>query len=279
MQNTTCNFFAVLKDNSIRKIDLLQNITNDIRKIFIENGLVFMDEDTHEIKFDGNYAVQEEEILYVDLELPENIKEASNNPIGIDVLNLATDDVKALFWMENDIYYFQNFDNRKLLKNKNVIFYDRTSYNKLVEDALIVENNVNAIHKDGKFYFKSYANANKIFSLIEYFEEASNEEIEEFAKSNILEMDTIWIRDNANTLIRKQITLIQKSNVLAKATPKKIQTSAGKFKLVIEVKNGKLVLPSSKKEFKDILSFLNEQYYIGLITKSKYRTNSKRNVD
>jgi len=279
MKNTTCNFFAILKDNSIRKIDLLQNITNDIRAIFIENGLVFMDEDTHEIKFDGNYAVQEEEILYVDLELPENIKEASNNPIGIDVLNLTTDDVKALFWTENDIYYFQNFDNRKLLKNKNVIFYDRNSYNKLVEDALIVENNINAIHKNGKFYFKSYANANKIFSLIEYFEEASNEEIDEFAKSNILEMDTIWIRDNANTLIRKQITLIQKSNVLAKATPKKIQTSAGKFKLVIEIKNGKLVLPSSKKEFKDILSFLNEQYYIGLITKSKYRTNSKRNVD
>lgn len=279
MQNTTCNFFAILKDNSIRKIDLLQNITNDIRKIFIESGIDFMDEDTHEIKFDGNYAVQEEEILYVDLELPENIKEASNNPIGINVLNLAADDVKALFWIENDIYYFQNFDNRKLLKNKNVIFYDRNSYNKLVEDALIVENNINAIHKNGKFYFKSYANANKIFSLIEYFEEASNEEIEEFAKSNILEMDTIWIRDNANTLIRKQITLIQKSNVLAKATPKKIQTSAGKFKLVIEIKNGKLVLPSSKKEFKDILSFLNEQYYIGLITKSKYRTNSKRNVD
>lgn len=279
MQNITCNFFAVLKDNSIRKIDLLQNITNDIRKIFIESGIDFMDEDTHEIKFDGNYAVQEEEILYVDLELPESIKEAPNNPIGIDVLNLGKDEVKALFWTENDIYYFQNFDNRKLLKNKNVIFYDKNSYNKLVEDALIVENNINAIHKNGKFYFKSYANANKIFSLIEYFEEASNEEIEEFAKSNILEMDTIWIRDNANTLIRKQITLIQKSNILAKATPKKIQTSAGKFKLVIEIRNGKLVLPSSKKEFKDILSFLNEQYYIGLITKSKYRTNSKRNVD
>lgn len=279
MKNITCNFFAILKDNSIRKINLLQNITNDIRNIFIENGLLFMDNDTHEIKFDGNYAVQDEEILYVDLELPENIKEASNNPIGLDVLNLATDDVKALFWIENNIYYFQNFDNRKLLKNKNVIFYDRNSYNKLVEDALIVENNINAIHKNGKFYFKSYANANKIFSLIEYFEEASNEEIDEFAKNNILEMDTIWIRDNANTLIRKQITLIQKSNVLAKATPKKIQTSASKFKLSIEIKNGKLVIPNNKKECKDVLSFLNEQYYIGLITKSKYRTNSKRNVD
>lgn len=279
MQNTTCNFFAILKDNSIRKIDLLQNITNDIKKIFIESGIDFMDEDTHEIKFDGNYAVQEEEILYVDFELPESIKEASNNPIGIDVLNLGKDDVKALFWIENDIYYFQNFDNRKLLKNKNVIFYDKNSYNKLVEDALIVENNINAIHKNGKFYFKSYTNANKIFSLIEYFEEASNEEIDEFAKSNILEMDTIWIKDNANILVRKQITLIQKSNVLAKATPKKIQTSANKFNLSIEIKNGKLVIPNNKKECKDILSFLNEQYYIGLITKSKYRTNSKRNVD
>jgi hypothetical protein len=279
MPNTTCNFFAILKDNSIRKIDLLQNITNEIRNIFIDNSLFLMDEDTLEIKFDGNYAVQEEEVLFVDLILPENIIEAKNNPIGLNVLNLDTDDVKALFWVENDVYYFQNFDNRKLLRNKNVIFYDNNSYNKLVENALIVENVVNAIHKNDKLYFKSYANANKIFSLMEYFEEASNEEIDEFAKSDKLIVDTIWLRDNANTLIRKQITLIQKSNILIKANPKRIQTSAGKFKLIIELDNGKLKLPNDKKHCKDILSFLNEQYYIGLITKSKYRTNSKRNVD
>jgi hypothetical protein len=279
MPNYTCNFFAILKDNSIRKIDLLQNITNEIRNIFIDNSLFLMDEDTLEIKFDGNYAVQEEEVLFVDLILPENIIEAKNNPIGLNVLNLDTDDVKALFWVENDVYYFQNFDNRKLLRNKNVIFYDNNSYNKLVENALIVENVVNAIHKNDKLYFKSYANANKIFSLMEYFEEASNEEIDEFAKSDKLIVDTIWLRDNANTLIRKQITLIQKSNILIKANPKRIQTSAGKFKLIIELDNGKLKLPNDKKHCKDILSFLNEQYYIGLITKSKYRTNSKRNVD
>lgn len=279
MPNNTCNFFAILRDNSIRKIDLLQNITNEIRNIFIDNSLYLMDEDTQEIKFDGNYAVQEEEVLFVDLILPENIIEAKNNPIGLNVLNLDTDDVKALFWVENDVYYFQNFDNRKLLRNKNVIFYDNNSYNKLVENALIVENVVNAIHKNDKLYFKSYANANKIFSLMEYFEEASNEEIDEFAKSDKLIVDTIWLRDNANTLIRKQITLIQKSNILIKANPKRIQTSAGKFKLIIELDNGKLKLPNDKKHCKDILSFLNEQYYIGLITKSKYRTNSKRNVD
>lgn len=279
MPNTTCNFFAILKDNSIRKIDLLQNITNEIRDVFVDNSLYLIDEDTQEIKFDGNYAVQEEEILYVELILPENVVESKNNPIGLNVLNLDTDDVKALFWVENDVYYFQNFDKRKLLRNKNVIFYDNNSYNKLVKNALIVENVINAIYKNDKLYFKSYANANKIFSLSEYFEEASNEEINEFAKSDKLIVDTIWLRDNANTLIRKQITLIQKSNILITANTKRIQTSAGKFKLIIELDNGKLKLPNDKKHCKDILSFLNEQYYIGLITKSKYRTNSKRNVD
>ena len=279
MPNTTCNFFAILKDNSIRKIDLLQNITNEIRDIFIDNIIYLIDEDTQEIKFDGNYAVQEEEVLFVDLILPEYIIESINNPIGLNVLNLDTDDVKALFWVESNVFYFQNFDNRKLLRNKNVIFYDNNSYNKLVKNALIVENVVNAIYKNDKLYFKSYANANKIFSLMEYFEEASNEEINEFAKSDKLIVDEIWLRDNANTLIRKQITLIQKSNILIKANTKRIQTSAGKFKLIIELDNGKLKLPNDKKQCKDILSFLNEQYYIGLITKSKYRTNSKRNVD
>lgn len=279
MPDTTCNFFAILKDNSIRKIDLLQSITNNIRNIFIDNSLYLMDEDTQEIKFDGNYVVQEEEVLFVDLVLPENIIEAGNNPIGLNLLNLVTDEIKALFWVEDDVYYFQNFDNRKLLRTKNVIFYDNNAYNRLVENALIIDNIVNAIHKNGKLYFKSYANANKIFSLIEYFEEASNEEIIEFAKSDKLIVDTIWLSENANTLIRKQITLIQKSDILSKVNTKRIQTSAGRFKLIIELEYGKLKLPNDKKQCKDILSFLNEQYYIGLITKSKYRTNSKRNID
>lgn len=276
MPNTTCNFFAILKDNTIRKIDLLQTITQDIRSVFVNIGNSMMNEDVEKIHFDGNFNIQDEEILYVEMELPNYITEAKTNPIGLEVLNIDTDIIKTLFWIENDKYYFQNFDNRKLLRNKNVIFWDNNTFHKLTENALIVDNIVNGIYETDKFYFKSYSNANKIFSLTSFFEEASDKVIDEFATNNKLTVDANWLKLNGNSIIKKQITLIQKSNVLASGNVKKIKTHANKFNLTIELVDGKLVLPNDKKLCKDILSFLNEQYYIGLITGTKFRTNSKR---
>jgi hypothetical protein len=279
MSTSTCNFYAILKDDSIRKINLLQAITDSIKDVFISSGLKLLNDDTQEIKFDGNYAVQEEEVLYVEMSLPDNVIEAYSNSIGINELDLGIDDIKTVFWVDNDIYYFQNFDKRKLLQNRNVIFWNNTTYDKLTEKALIIENIVNAIYKNGKFYFTSYANANKIFSLLDFFEAASDKQIDEFVKIDELEADADWLKENANSLLRKQITLIQKSNTLKGANPKKIVSAAKKFKLSIDIENGKLKLPNDKKQCKDILSFLNEQYYIGLITGNKYRTNSKRNAE
>jgi len=114
--------------------------------------------------------------------------------------------------------------------------------------------------------------------LLTYFEEATDDVIEQFSANNVLSVDSTWLKNNGNTVIKKQITLIQKSNVLATANPKKVKTSANKFNLKIELVDGKLVLPNDKKQCKDILSFLNEQYYIGLITGKKFRTNSKRDA-
>ncbi|MBE4948264.1 DUF4868 domain-containing protein [Chryseobacterium culicis] len=276
--STPCNFFAILKDDSVRKIDLLQSITENIKNVFLNNATSIMTSDTDEILFDGNFKIDGDEVLYVEMDLPENVLEANTNAIGLEVLDITKDDIKTLFWIEDDIYYFQNFDKRKLLQNKNVIFYSGTTYHKLEEDALIVENMVNAIYKDGKFYFKSYTNANRIISLSDFFEEASNETIEEFADNAIFELDLDWLKENSDTMIRKQITLIQKSQVIVSASPRKIKASAKKFNLDIEMENGKLKLPNDKKECKNILSFLNEQYYFGLISGKKFITNSKRDV-
>jgi hypothetical protein len=133
-----CNFFALLKDDSVKKIELAQSVTEDIRNIFINSSYTLLNDDTEQILFDGNFKVDEDEILYVEKELPATITEANSNPIGIETLNLSDDDIKALFWIEDNIYYFQNFDKRKLLQNKSIIFWSNNTFNKLNENAFIV---------------------------------------------------------------------------------------------------------------------------------------------
>lgn len=276
----TNNFFAVLDNDEVRRITLTQDITGNIRNVFLVGGARMISGELGEIEFNGNYAITDDEILFVEMELPDSVKEAATNSIGIPVLDLKKERVKTLFWYENKVYYFQNFDSRKLLSNRNVIMFNNQTYTTLKDDAFIVDNIVNAIHKEGKFFFFSFANANKIFNLSEFYREATNEEIEVFSKhKNVSISDKQWFVDNSNTVIRKHITLIQKSKVLDNADTGKIQKKVKGFKLQIELdKKGKIVFPSDKKFCKEVLIFLNEQYYIGLITGNKYRTNSKRNV-
>lgn len=176
--SAVCNFFALLKDDTVRKIDLLQAITNNIKSCFIDNSTKLMDSETEEILFDGNFNIDGNEVLYVEFPLSDTLLEANTNSIGLNTLDISTDEIKSLFWIENNIYYFQNFDKRKLLQNKNVLFWNNSTYDKLSNDALIVENTVNAIYKNGKFYFRfSSVRLNRLRNklLANYLKSGGNE--------------------------------------------------------------------------------------------------------
>jgi hypothetical protein len=278
MNENVCSFFAILKDDSVRKINLTQNITPNVRDAFIDNAWDLSDEGLEQIEFDGSYVLQDGEIFFVSLELPANITEAVQNPFGVGELDLRTDTIKTLFWYENGVYYLQNFDTGRLLSNKNVFFYSDNTYHKLTQNAFIIGDNVDGICVDNRFYFSSYRNGNRIFSLLNIFEEATNADLSDFSIHVKIDVNLGWLQANSDTIIRKQITLIQKAGILETAEPAKLSRKARKFDLTLNVQNGKIIFPCNKKECKAILNFLNEQYYIGAITGTKYVTNSKRPI-
>ena len=103
--------------------------------------------------FDGNYKIDVDEVLYVIMDLPDELSDIANNTPGIARLNLDTDMERALLWYENQQYFFQNFESRKLLSHKNVIFYDNQTFDRLIQDAFIIDNVVNAVYKNGRSTF------------------------------------------------------------------------------------------------------------------------------
>lgn len=135
---------------------------------------------------------------------------------------------------------------------------------------------ISAIFNEEKLFFKSYTNANKIFSLSEFYQAATDADIDKFSKDKSIEMDVEWFKQNSNSTIRKQITLIQKSKVLQNVNVSKIKKGATDFGLEIKVTKGKLSFPNDVKVCKDILAYLNENLYVSPITGNKLRTNSHR---
>lgn len=270
------HFFALLTDGTPRRIALQQDIQEPIRNIFLENGVALY-EGKDEILFDGNFKIEEDEVLCVEMDLPPLVVDAANNPIAYHVLDLQQDKIKALFWVENGEYYFQTFDNRKLLQNRNVLFFTNQTYTRLTENAFVIDNTVNGVYRNNRFYFTSYPVANKIFSLMAFYKEATNEDLREFAGHVTISMpDTNWFVDNSDTVMRKQVTLLQKSNILTGADTKKIAKKAQKFKVPLKLDPaGGIIFPQNTRLCKTILYFLNEQVYEGPITRTKFRTNSK----
>ncbi|MES2328583.1 MAG: hypothetical protein V4539_03205 [Bacteroidota bacterium] len=277
--------YAVLSDESVRKVSMTQDIAPAIRSIFIEQGNFLLTPDTTEIEFDGNYSTGEDEILYINFTLPAYLIDAIAQPISITVLDLGKEKepIKYIVWAEDaagkhPVYYFQTFDSRKLLHNKHILVYESQTYSSFQKQAFIVEETVSAFHRNGKFYFKSYANANKVFGLSDFYHAATDDEIDRLSKNSKVKMDSLWFQGNTNSAIRKQITLLQKNKILDRADPKKVKDEAAAFNLQIEVKSGKIHFPNDTKVCKDILCFLNEHFYFGAITGDKLRASSHRRI-
>lgn len=274
MSKAINNFFAVLKNGEVRKISLSQQLTREIQNTFLK-GSWMLDDNTVKTDFTGELVPREEEVVFVNLDLPDNITHAAKNPIGIQELQLDKDEIKTLFWYENENYYFQNFDSRKLLRNKSVLFFESNTYNKLDTNAFIVDDAINAVYSEGEFLFTSYANANKIFPLVEFFEAATNEDLEAFADLDSIVIDKTWLLGNVNVTLRKLITYTKKTGVLSQKLTKKIIKGGKDFDIEIVQIDGKITFPSKLGQCRAMLEYLNDQYYHGMVSGKKYRTNSK----
>lgn len=274
------NFYAILQDNTVRRVGLIQRLIPDIRDLFLEKGAKLLAlEDL--VEFDGNYRVHEgdDELLFVSMDLPAAVAEAKTNAMGIVSVDITNDQIKALFWYEDDCWYFQNFDSRRLLKRKKILFLSKGTFDELKDDAFVVEEMVNAIYKDGKYLFQSYINANKIFSLSSVYHEATKPELISFAANNKVSIDEYWLLTKANSVIKRNISLLLDSKVLDNADTSKVKADALVYDIDITLNEaGKIVFSKNLKKCKEVLTFLNEQFYTGPITGKQFQTNNKREV-
>lgn len=106
MNELTCNFFAILTDGQLRKINLTQDITTEVRRAFIDHAGDLSDNGLDQIEFEGNYVLDKGEIFFVSMELDPAISEAVRDAFGIQELNLGVDMIKTLFWFEDNVYSY-----------------------------------------------------------------------------------------------------------------------------------------------------------------------------
>lgn len=296
--NNTSNLFALVddEDTPIRRIPLTAALNTELAKLFAEQQTALLG-DRQPIAFTGSYNVDVGEIFTIaDYPLPPAIGQAIGNPLICPVLNLnaETHRIKALFsgtWSAaNKTVNFQVFDAGKLLSNRWTLIglpiQAGDTYKRLEEPGLILQDKLTAHFHNGTLYFSSYHNTKRFLDLADYYREATDTDLDDFAAIDLFAFeDRAGFKKQADSIIRKKIALLQKNEVLKAITVADIQTVANNFNaelseehhIIISVDgDGKLVIPKDKKQLKELIRFLDEDYVTAPLTKRKCLTNSKQ---
>lgn len=247
------------------------------------------------IEFDGKYTPNsdDEEILFIpQFSLPEYIKNAVENPFQLELFAPQSDElphINALFVgkhskngdKEEYLVSFQKFKNDQYItQSKYHLLYSNDTFKKDNRVGIIVSKNVDCLYCDGDLLFPSYYFARQIFDLSSYYRMATNSEVKQLLTSPIIQIENQeQFVESANSWERRKIASINDSRVLESFSVRQIKQLANKQGVTIQVEDGKIVIPTEKKERRLFLGFLDEEVYKGAFSQITYQTNSKRKAD
>lgn len=286
------NLFALTNDPSKRivKFELSGAVQTDLTAYLQAQETAF-DESETEIEFDGKYKPDQGEVLYIDnYDDIDDLESVIGNPLSVESVDPTEDffhEIKALFTgyqtgAGNLKILLQNFDRRRIISTNGLsIFHSSNVYRKIEGIGLTIDHKLTATLESGRLKFFSFHAARQIFDLSEYYKEATDDDVVEFAGLDIIQsVDTSSLIGMSDSWVRRKISLIQQSGILQNVPLNEMKAVATEFGIPFETvteSSGEVIkIPESKSDFKKLLRFLDEDYYKSPLSKTNFVTNSKR---
>lgn len=276
------------------RLEIEQQLQNELEEQFLEQAQALSSNELVVVPFEGgNFTPDDTEVLEINpFDLPAFIYDSLENPAGCDTISAA--DLEALssvycifgYEASSETLIFQVIQKQQRLTNKAnwAIFLSRDVFKKLEDPGLILGGACHAVYEKGSLKFKSMWWIKQIFDISEFYREATDADVETFSQiSTVLIDDVELLKKKTGQWARTRIAFIVDSGILTKYTPKQLAEKAEQFDvpLVVEVDQDgsgteKLRIPQEGKDLRAVLKFLEEEFYIGVITGLPYEANSKR---
>jgi len=289
------NLFALTNDPAKRivRFKLTEEVQTELSGSIIDQDGTFDAVIEQEIEFDGKYKPDAGEALYIqNYDDIDNLENSIRNPLGVEEIEPNNDffgSIKALFsGYETDSgaikILIQYFDKRKIISTNGLsIFHSGDVYKKIEGVGISIDTKLSATLVGGKLKFFSFHLLRQIFDLTQYYKEATNDDITEFAALiNIKAESEEELVALADSWIRRKISLIQQSEILINVPINQMKAVALEFNIpfvtVIENEVEMISLPREKADLKKLLRFLDEDYYRSPLSNTNFVTNSKREV-
>jgi hypothetical protein len=269
----------------VKRVKITQPVQLKIEGIFQTQAAIFLDGVSEEIEFGGDWKPDSDEVLVMDIPQEANVIAAAldSNPVSlptVDAVNFQAESIKALFTAFQNGHrriFIQLFTAQQILARRFSLVLDKDTFKELTEPAFTLDNSIVAIIENGKLKFKSFFNMKKIFRLNEFYQEATDQQVDAFCGHDSIHVhDPVSFKVVADQNMRKLIHAVSKTNVLDTYQVEDIAAKAKSLGLQIRVENDKIVIPPDRKSVKQILRFLDDGIYEASLSAKRYVTNSKR---
>lgn len=286
-------------NNKIYRLEVERDVQDSICKSFalsvesMVNGKALKD-------YEVNYKPEDDELLRIEkFVLPDEIKNAIRNPLGVDAYKKNPDveyeedndivgfpEIKAIFvgeCIQDDEGEHFNIGFQKYRKEQNLIalpfrlFYSNETFKREKNFGIGITDNLDCYYTAEELQFTSFYFARQVFDLREYYRSASDSEVKAFTDNDSLAFENKEAFSGmTNAYVRRKIAMINDSEVLEKYSVKKIKTIAKNSGIEIKVKDKKIIIPEDKDRAMEVLAFLDEEAYRGPFTNDLLIANSKR---
>lgn len=283
------NLFAIVEGFEVRRLPVSRDLQRELTTFFAEQRAGFFAAHPEKIAFAADYTPEDDQLLFIEeFGLPELMQKALRNPLVTDrLVEEELPDIHGLFMGDADgrEVSLQVFDRRRLLSTAGFsLVLAKDIFRKLEEGGLTLNTKLAAAVQDGHLYFHSFAMARRLFDLSKHFKEATDTDLGTFkTHKSVLFEDPDSLVENADSWVRRKVTLILQSGILNKERPARIAAVAeDEFGLLFQVQTvkgqEKLLFPSEKKALKEMLHFLDADYLTYNLTGDHYLSNSKRHL-
>jgi hypothetical protein len=286
------NLFALIKTSDdaplrTRRVSITNAVQGEVSGLFEAQAIQFLDGITDEIAFGSDWRLDPEEIYSTALppEALAVVEAVTGNPMALQIVNsqqFAGEGIRALATVSGDgakaRVFIQRFTAQQLLQRKFTFMLQGDTFNRMTAPAFTLENSLVAVLEDGKLKFKSFSNIKRIFTLSSLYQEATDNQIDEFCAHPSLSVSNVAaLKMQSDQTSRKLIFAVSKSGILD-SNVSEVVAKANAMGLPIKLVAGKIEMPTDKRTMKLVLRFLDDGIYKAPLTELTYMTNSKRQL-
>lgn len=275
-------------DLSIKEVPLSASAQEDVGDAFSRQEATFREGE--ERPFDENWLNERDEIVSAsipaDVSIFGEILQSTDTALDpVDTGNL--EEIRGLAMKADDggqerilvqLFAATQSLNRPWLVS---LLFEGGTYTRLESSGFRLADKLVCIVENGLIKFRSLHNLGRVIDTSAIFSAATDGDVRSFATaySNLFEIpDVNLFEADTSRNARKYMKSLARSGVLQHHTAQSLREASAGTKLVIEVQNGRILMPNRSGAITELMRFLNDGRYVGPVSGRAFITNSRRPV-